>query len=181
MAAYRGTEAYDYNKLNRNINNRASNAASNIRQMPRVAPAPQNRPQVVKKTRAQIKAETRRANLRAFKALSVAAVLLGFVGLVIFSRVQLDEITRDISKTQSRINVIQSENTRLEMQLNSLVSLDKVDDYAQNTLGMVKQEGYQVEYVNLSDSDEVLVSGGKIVPKEANKKFDIKNFWNISF
>ena len=181
MAAYRGTEAYDYNRLNRNINSRATNTASNIRQMPQAAPAPQKKPKVVRKTRAQIKAETRRANLRAFKALACAFILLGFVGLVIFSRVQLDEISRDISNTQSKMNVLQSENTRLEMQLNSMVSLDKVDDYAQNTLGMVKQEGYQVEYINLSGSDEVLVSGGKMVPKEADKKFNINKFWNISF
>ena len=102
------------------------------------------------------------------------------MGLSIFSRIQLDEIKREISAQQSKINIIESENTKLEMKLNSMVSLDKVDDYAQNTLGMVKQEGYQVDYVNLSGSDEVLVSGGKTI-KNAKKKLDISKIWNISF
>lgn len=180
MAVYRGTEAYDYNRVNSNMNNRASSNAPKIRQMPQSAPAPQNRPTIVRKTRSQLKAETRRANRRAFKALSVAVVMLCFVGMVIYSRVQLDEISRDITRTQSQMGVLQSENTRLEMKLNSMVSLNKVDDYAKNVLGMVKQEGYQVEYVDLEGTDKVLVSGGKSVSDKQNKS-DLKKFWNISF
>ncbi len=180
MAVQRGTEAYDYNHLNRNMHSGAQRNSSNIRQMPRVAPNSQSRPKVIKKTRAQLRAETKRANQRALKALSVAAILLCFVGVVIFSRIQLDEINRDIASQQSKLDILESENTKLEMQLNSMVSLDKVDDYAQNVLGMVKQEGYQVDYVNLSGSDEVLVSGGKTV-KKADKKFDLGKIWNISF
>lgn len=178
--AVRGTEAYDYNQLNRNISHRATGNSSNVRQMPRVAPSPQNRPKVIKKTRAQLKAETKRANLRAIKALATAAVLLCFVGLSIFSRIQLDEVKREIASKQSKMSIIESENTKLEMKLNSMVSLDKVDDYAQNTLGMVKQEGYQIDYVNLSGSDEVLVSGNKTM-KNPKKKIDIGKIWNISF
>ncbi|MEG1613921.1 MAG: hypothetical protein RR343_00355 [Oscillospiraceae bacterium] len=60
------------------------------------------------------------------------------------------------------------------------MSLNKVDDYAQNVLGMVKQEGYQIEYVDLEGSDQVLVSGGKTVT-DNQKKLDMKKFWNISF
>ena len=63
--AVRGTEAYDYNQLNRNTNHRATGNSSNVRQIPRVAPNPQPRPKVIRKTRAQLKAETRRANLKA--------------------------------------------------------------------------------------------------------------------
>ncbi len=178
--AVRSTEAYDYNQLNRSAHHRATGNLSNVRQIPRVEPNPQPRPKVIRKTRAQLKAETRRANLRAIKALATAAVLLCFVGLSIFSRIKLDEVKREIATQQSKINIIESDNTKLEMKLNSMVSLDKVDEYAQNTLGMVKQEGYQVDYVNLSGSDEVLVSGGKTI-KNAKKKLDISKIWNISF
>ncbi|MEG0979106.1 MAG: hypothetical protein RR911_07210 [Oscillospiraceae bacterium] len=180
MAVYRGTEAYDYNRISKNMNGRASSNAPKIQQISIPVATPQNKPRLVKKTKSQLKAETRRANRKAFKALSVAALLLGFIGMVIFSRVQLDEISRDITKTQSQLNVLQSENTRLEMQLNAMVSLNKVDDYAQNVLGMVKQEGYQIEYVDLEGSDQVLVSGGKTVT-DNQKKLDMKKFWNISF
>ncbi len=180
MATYRGTEAFDYNRINSNTRNRNSGNAAKIRQMPQSAPASQSRPKLVRKTRSQLKAETRRANRRAFKALSVAAVLLCFVGMVIYSRVQLDEISRDITQTQKELSVLESENTRLEMKLNSMVSLNKVDDYAQNVLGMVKQEGYQVEYLDLEGTDKVLVSGGKTTTSKQDKA-DIKKFWNISF
>ena len=46
------------------------------------------------------------------------------------------------------------------MQLNSLASLDKVEDYAINKLGMVKQEGYQVEYIDLALDDKVVLANG---------------------
>lgn len=46
------------------------------------------------------------------------------------------------------------------MQLNSLASLDKVEDYAINKLGMVKQESYQVEYIDLAMDDKVVLANG---------------------
>jgi cell division protein FtsB len=137
-------------------------------------------PKVVRRTRASLKAEAKRTNLRAVKALSVSAVLLGFVAIVIFSTVKLDEISRDIAATQSKIDVIKSENTRLDMEINSIVSLNKVEDYAENVLGMVKQESYQIEYVSLACADKVLISGGKNV-SDGNNDNKTKKFWNISF
>lgn len=180
MAAYRGTEAYDYNRINASNSSRASSSAPKIRQISIPATQPVTKPKVVKKTRSQVKTETKRANLRALKALSVAALLLCFVGTLIFSRVQLDEISREITQTQAKMKVVESENTRLEMKLNAMVSINNVDDYAQNVLGMVKQEGYQIEYVDIEGSDQVLVSGGKAI-EDNHKEFDMRKFWNISF
>ena len=47
------------------------------------------------------------------------------------------------------------------MELNANVSLENVDQYARNELGMVKISDYQVNYVKLSEDDAVEVSGGK--------------------
>lgn len=179
MATYKGTEAFDYSRLNANQRATKNSAAPKIVQLPLGNPQQQAKPKIVKKTRKQLKAETKRANLRAIKAISVAGVLLCFIGVIIFSRVQLDEVSRNINKKQSELSVLQSNNTSLEMQLNSMVSLDKVEDYAKNQLGMVKQEGYQVEYVNLSGSDKVLLSGGKQV-KNKNVNKDKDKLSNIS-
>ena len=168
MATYKGSEAFDYNRLNARAN--ANSTAPKIVQLPLGTPQQQAKPKVVRKTRKQLKAETRRANLRALKALGVATILLCFIGVIIYSRVKLDEVSRNINDTQKKLAVLESDNTALEMKLNSMVSLDKVEEYAQNELGMVKQEGYQVEYVDLSGNDKVLVSGGEQVPKDKEKK-----------
>lgn len=170
MATYKGAEAFDYSRINGNRRPQAGSTAPKIVQLPLGEPQQQQKPKVVKKTRKQLKAETKRANLRAMKALSVAVVLLCFVGIIIFSRIQLDEVSRDISNKKAKLTALQSDNTDLEMKINSMVSLDKVEEYAKDKLGMVKQEGYQVEYVNLSGSDKVLLSGGEKVKNNNSEK-----------
>ena len=63
-----------------------------------------------------------------------------------------------------------SETVRLQMQLNSIVSIDKVKDYAENTLGMVKIESSQVEYIDLSGENKVILSGNKTLNLPAEEK-----------
>ena len=92
----------------------------------------------------------------------VCAVFFSLIAFQIYSRVQVDELDRQLDTINSEISILDSENTRLNMQLDSIISLDKVDEYAQNTLGMVKVENYQVSYVDLSKGDKVSVSGGKV-------------------
>ena len=93
--------------------------------------------------------------------MAIATVLFLVLGFQIYSHVRVEELNRQIETTNSSISVMQSENTRLKMDLNASASLDKVEDYAVNELGMVKVENYQVNYLNLSSGDSVEVSGGK--------------------
>ena len=53
------------------------------------------------------------------------------------------------------------------MQLNSSVSIEKVDAYAVSVLGMHKLERYQIHYFENRDGDKVVVAGGKAVGDEA--------------
>lgn len=80
---------------------------------------------------------------------------------LLYSKLRVDELDRQIAKTESNLTAAQAETVRLNMQLDSTISLEKVDDYAQNVLGMVKAENYQIEYIDLSGDDKVTVSGGK--------------------
>ena len=109
---------------------------------PKVQPIPQAtpRPKVVRKSRAAQKRETRRARAQAIKLMAIATVLFLVLGFQIYSHVRVEELNRQIETTNSSISVMQSENTRLKMDLNASASLDKVEDYAVNELGMVKVE-----------------------------------------
>lgn len=128
---------------------------------PRVAPAPKPKPKRVTKTKKQKIIETRRSRAMAIKVLTVAAILFSLIVVDIYSEVRLDELDSQIASVNSEIEVMESANTRLSMAIESGVSLAEVEDYAVNTLGMVKLENYQVNYLNLSDGDSVEVSGGK--------------------
>lgn len=119
-----------------------------------------------KKSRQEAREESRAVAVQTLRVLSATIAIMLFVGTYIFGTLKLDEINHDIAKVQSQIKVADSENTRLKMQLNSLASLDKVEDYAINKLGMVKQEGYQVEYIDLALDDKVVLANGTTPSKK---------------
>jgi cell division protein FtsL len=159
-AAAQRTMTYDYR----------SSTAPDITVMPgRTA-----QPHVVKRTAAQLRAEEARATRKAMRILAATTVLLTLIGFLVYSQVRLDELTRQLTDIQNKTTVVQSDNTRLESELSSKISLDKVEDYAENTLGMVKVENYQIQYVDLSGQDKVVVSGNKTYAKTSSAASGLK-------
>lgn len=146
---------------------------------PKRAPQPVQRPApptLVRKKRpsqAQIRAQQMRTARQTVKVMLVSALILALFGMKLYGNVKLDELNREYTGLQEQLNLTQSENTRLNMDLKSRVSLDKVENYAANVLGMVKQESYQIEYVDLSKEDGVVVAGGK----QAQAKETEKTSW----
>lgn len=109
----------------------------------------------------QVRAQNALALRKIFRIIGVAVICLSFLGAVIYSTLQLDEINRDIASVDKAMNIAKSEKVRLDMELNSIISLDKVENYAANTLGMSKVQDHQVVYIDLSSSDRVLMASGK--------------------
>lgn len=124
------------------------------------------------KTAVQIRRESIASALRAVKLFFVSAVLLVLFGLVLFSKVSLVSLENKTVEWEVKLKEAQSENTRLVMQLNSAVSLDKVDEYAVSVLGMHKLERYQIHYFGNTDGDEVVIAGGKAVENVEAKSAD---------
>ena len=113
---------------------------------------PVARPTLVKpqrKTQQELKAE---------KALNlvVAAVCVGFIGSNIYYRLEINELNGAIVSLDKELGEKKSENTRLNMALNSKISLENVKDYAENVLGMVKRERYQIVYFDLEEGNEII-------------------------
>lgn len=160
---------YDFSMFEPGLSSYEKNAARKIVELP---PLPNNKKQAdmklvkkKKKTVFEAKAEMRAAALRSFKALAVAVFLLSMFAALLFSKLKVDELDRKINRTQTQLTAAQAENVKLNMKLDSMISLEKVEDYAQNTLGMVKVENYQIEYIDLSGEDRVNISGGKQTSK----------------
>lgn len=88
---------------------------------------------------------------------SIAAVF----SIVLFLNVKLDETATKINSVQSDIEIAKSEKIRLESALEGMVSIDKVEDYAEQNLGMVKLEDYRITYFESAENNHVVISGGK--------------------
>ena len=118
-------------------------------------------------TAAQEREQNRKALKKTIEIISIAAICLLFLGAVIYSTLKLDEVNREIAAIDKSMNIAKSEKVRLDMELDSIISLDNVENYAVGTLGMSKVQDYQGVYVDLSSSDRVLISDGKET-KDAN-------------
>jgi cell division protein FtsB len=104
------------------------------------------------------------------KAGAVLFCLLTVLGMLIYLQAKLDNVNRQIARTQQTLEETKSETVRLQMEINSIISIDKVEDYAVNTLGMVKIESGQVEYIDLSGEDKVILSGNKTLKLDSENR-----------
>lgn len=156
MAQY---NAYDFERFE-------PKTVSNTSAAPKYVPQSKNNPQIKllekpKKSAAQLREQSRADTVKIFKIIAIALAAFTVFALAIYSRVQLDEINRDISAVENKIKLLNDDAIKLTNELNSVVSIDKVEDYAANVLGMVKIQDYQVVYVDRSDTDSVVVADGK--------------------
>lgn len=112
-------------------------------------------------TAEQMRAHQKAAFRQTMKIFSVSALVMLLFAARLYGNARLDELNHEYADLQEQLNIASSENTRLSMELQSRVSLDRVEEYATNVLGMVKQGSYQIEYVDLAGEDGVVIAGGE--------------------
>lgn len=103
---------------------------------------------VFKSTR-EIKAEAKAVGLRAFICIVVAISVVAMFGVTLRSYAMKNELTREISSLQTQISNAQSENISLQSQLDAMVSIGTIEDYAVNKLHMSKMNSSMVQYVDV--------------------------------
>lgn len=110
--------------------------------------------------------KNRRHKLRFGKAFSTAftfILLAGMVGYLIYGQVQLTMLSDDLNAANKSLSENQSIYTQLKMKSDSKLSLDTVETYATQNLGMKKVDQSQIETVALSKGDKskvVIQDGG---------------------
>ncbi len=102
-------------------------------------------------SRAQVVTETRESFVAAIKACTFAFAAFLIIGSLIFFRVQVTNLQVELTNAKNELSIAQSENVSLQMKYNSLMAVDKIEEYAQSKLGMVKRESYQIDYFDISD------------------------------
>lgn len=103
------------------------------------------------KSRRELKSEQRNGFIKAFKICMVAVISLVMIALVINSLAVKNELTKEISAKEVKISNAQSEYISLQSQLDSLVSMSMIDQYAVEELGMTKVKSNQIQYMDVSE------------------------------
>ena len=94
---------------------------------------------------------------------------------------ECDKLDSQIAAMENEVAIAEGETVRLNAELSSMVDTEKVIEYAENKLGMVKAESYQITYIDLSQGDEFVVSGDKEVSDEGELKTEIKSLFAYIF
>ena len=147
MASNKSTLAmeYDFDLFDTSLNTRSS-AAPKIKTQPQVQPhIVQNKP----RSRSELRREAKYTRLRALKVLAISAILLILAGSLIYSRVVLFEIGEETKALTTECGELESENIRLKSQVDSMYSIGNISSYAEDKLGMIKKDSYQVNYFSV--------------------------------
>ena len=124
-------------------------------------------PKPQKETKQQVKT-VKIKNKYAFKnfvdILSIAVIVSLVVG-VIYTNAAITQTTNKIAQTQNAITELESEKAYLEFTLESRMSLDEIESYAVNVLGMVKMDSSQVEYIEIESENKTEFSDGTLASR----------------
>lgn len=179
---YNRYDNFDFSDFEPRQSSYERNAARKMETAPKRKNLAQSKPELKlvkkpKKTYRQAKSEMRAARLQAAKIITVSFMLLIMISALIYGRMKVDELDRQIQNTKTELSAAQSENVRLNMEIDSLITLKNVEEYAQTNLGMVKMENHQIEYIDLSGEDKATVSGNKTLKKSNEKKDSSKTMF----
>ena len=114
-------------------------------------PQKQEKPAKQAKT---VKFKNKKAFKTAVNVLSIAIAISMIIG-VVDTNSCITEITTGITDVQKQITELESEKAYLNFTLESRMSLNDIENYAVNVLGMVKMDSAQVEYVEVESENKV--------------------------
>jgi len=107
-----------------------------------------------RKSRNQLLQEQRVTAARAAFVIVSALLMIAMLFCALHTFAKKNELTYEISTLQTQLSVAESENTRINSELNSLVSMSMIDQYAVEELGMSKVQSNQIRYIDVAQFKE---------------------------
>jgi len=108
------------------------------------------------------------------KTLAIAVAAFALFGVMIYGKVEISSLCAEQAELQSQLAEIENENISLESELAQKTGLTKVEEYAENELGLVKLEKSQIEYVEVEKS----TISESVAQEETNIFVKIKRWFN---
>ena len=119
--------------------------------MPRM---PAEEPEIIRAPKITMKKTTpKRGSASKVFLIALSAFSLAFI--VLSSKVETNKMYRQISSANQNLESMQSENVRLQSELESKMTLKNVEEYAVKVLGLQKLNNSQIKYVETQTDDVV--------------------------
>jgi cell division protein FtsL len=91
------------------------------------------------------------------KLLIMCGVALCCLLLVVKSYSDLAALSDEIAKTKAEVLTLSSEHVRMEAEIEGRSAIRYVENYAENVLGMRKIDKSQIEYIDVTGGNQVIV------------------------
>ncbi len=78
--------------------------------------------------------------------------------ILVYRHTSLLEINQEIGDLQSQYADINTENEAIQSNIDQMIELGNLEDYAINNLGMVKPDSSQIFYVDMNMTDRTVTS-----------------------
>ncbi|HBI85686.1 MAG TPA: hypothetical protein DDX71_05290 [Ruminococcus sp.] len=111
-------------------------------------------------------------------AISIGLMAGALIGVVIYGRVQTNEIYSEIAEKQAVYDDLVAKNVSMRSEMEGKMTVKNIQEYAENVLGLRQLHQSQIEYIQLQTEDEVVIS-------EPEENFFvtindyIKSFWEL--
>ena len=167
------SEAYDFSLFEERMDNTAPAKEERREQRRRIHRNVVELPQkeLEKNARAKINP------LKAMAAVACFAVIFATVVSVVYSQVQLTELTERINQSNAALAEAQSLEVQLSMRGTQMMNDTEVENYVVNELGMTKISGSQVTYLNVAQNDKGTVvqsaDGGSVLDKALKAAYSL--------
>ena len=130
----------------------------------KAAPEPK-REQMIKRS-----AKVAPKGFSAVKTVAAVALAGALMCFVLYGKAEETCLQAEITTMTKAVDVEYSNGVRMKAELDGRTSIESVEDYAENVLGLKKLDKSQVEYVSLQNSDVI-----EIAETESNAFVNVKN------
>ena len=89
------------------------------------------------------------------RLLFCCVMLIALISLAIYNNIVMVELGDQLSDAKARLDVLQSEAVQLKSKLENQSSVQNIESYASEALGMGKVEKYQITYLNMAGEGSI--------------------------
>ena len=75
-------------------------------------------------------------------------------------QVLINELNTQIVAAENEISILEGEQTQYQIQIDSKLSEEKIESYAESNLGMTKADNMQKEFITMSGEDKAEILQG---------------------
>ncbi len=115
-----------------------------------------------KKESVLIQAQTKFSLGRKIMNIVSIASLFALIIMVISTNAKITACTKQIAETEEQIVQLESHKSHITLQLESRMDLNEIENYAVNTLGMVKMDSSRKKYVELESENKLVVNESQV-------------------